>query len=104
MLKGKIVDTQDTSLPGVSVKVAGAGGTSTDANGEYAIKLANGNYVVTFSYIGYKSETRKITITGVDVVQNITLVSAENQLGEVVVSVGSRSSQRTIIDSPYWGL
>lgn len=63
VLKGKIVDTQDTSLPGVSVKVAGAGGTSTDANGEYAIKLANGNYVVTFSYIGYKSETRKITIT-----------------------------------------
>ncbi len=100
VLKGKIVDTQDTSLPGVSVKVAGAGGTSTDANGEYAIKLANGNYVVTFSYIGYKSETRKITITGVDVVQNITLVSAETQLGEVVVSVGSRSSQRTIIDSP----
>ena len=100
LLKGKIFDTQDTSLPGVSVKVAGAGGTSTDANGEYAIKLANGNYAVTFSYIGYKSQTRKITITGGDVVQNITLVSAENQLGEVVVSVGSRSSQRIITDSP----
>lgn len=68
--------------------MAGAVGASTD-----------GSYLVTFSYVGYKSETRKITITGVDFVQNITLVSVENQLGEVVVSVGSRSSQRAITDS-----
>ena len=100
VLKGKVFDTHDTSLPGVSVKVEGVGVTSTDANGEYAIELADGSYVVTFSSIGYKSVTQKVTITGVDVIQNITLLLPEHQLNEVVVSVGSRSSQRTITDSP----
>lgn len=100
LLKGKVTDEQNISLPGVSVKVTGGSGVSTNENGEYLIKLNNGTYSITYSYLGFKTIIQKVTISGSDLIQNIVMQASQNQLNEVVVSVGSRSSQRTITDSP----
>lgn len=99
-LKGKVVDAHNIALQGVTVKVTGAGTTVTDGNGQYALKLANGKYTITYSYVGYTTLTKQVTIQGTDLIADASLEISSNQLGEVVVSVGSRSVRRTITDSP----
>ncbi|RAJ21033.1 SusC/RagA family TonB-linked outer membrane protein [Pedobacter cryoconitis] len=80
---GKVTDKSDGSpLPGVTIKVQGsAAGTTTNSNGEYALKAAE-NAVLVFSYIGY-TEAR-LTFTGTPNL-NAQLVSNNQKLDEVVV-------------------
>lgn len=53
----RVVKGESSPLPGVSVFVQGTkAGTSTDMDGNYSIKVKNGAKV-TFSYIGYISQT-----------------------------------------------
>jgi iron complex outermembrane recepter protein len=99
-LKGTIRDAGGI-LPGVAVQVKGSkAGMTTDGNGEYAIKLADGTYEVVYSFIGFTTVTRSITIAGSDVTADVTMESSSTELDAVVISTGSRNTQRTITDSP----
>jgi iron complex outermembrane receptor protein len=99
-LKGKVSDSGNTPLTGVSVIVAGTTtGVSTDNNGEYSLKLSNGTYQVRFSFVGFTTVTETITINGTDATLNVVLSPTSESLNEVVV-VGGRATQRTVTDSP----
>ncbi len=99
VLKGKVKDANG-GLPGASVTVAGTTtGTATNGDGNYSLQLANGTYKVNFSSVGYATQTKTVTISGADVTSDVTLEAGANQLAEVV-AVGSRSSQRTLVDNP----
>lgn len=79
---GTVVDDQNLPLPGVNVKVKGTtGGTSTDANGKYAISTDD-NATLVFSFVGYilKEEpvNKRTTI-------NVVLAEENRQMKEVVV-------------------
>ncbi|HWZ03682.1 MAG TPA: TonB-dependent receptor [Mucilaginibacter sp.] len=97
LLSGKVSDKEST-LTGVSVNVSGVGGTITNVDGKYSLKLAKGSYTVTFSYIGYLKVTKQVTITNDDVVLDIVLVSEASALNEVVV-LGGRGAGRTKMES-----
>lgn len=71
-------------IPGVSVKIVGTTtGTSTDANGKYALKVASGQAGIEISSIGYLTQIIPI---GSSNVVNVGLVTDTRQLGEVVVT------------------
>jgi TonB-linked SusC/RagA family outer membrane protein len=71
-------------IPGVSVKIVGTTtGTSTDANGKYAIKIASGSVSLEFSSIGY---IRQEVAVGSSNVVNALMPTDSRQLGEVVVT------------------
>ena len=91
-VSGKVVDAADGSpLIGVSVMVKGTHiGTATDIDGNYSITLPQGSSKLTFSYIGYNSQTR--TVSGGSTL-NIRMKEDEAALEEVVV-VGYGSSKR----------
>lgn len=95
---GTVTDSSDgSSLAGVNIVVKGTGtGTTTGADGRYALEAAEGATLV-FSFVGFV--TQEIAVTASNVV-NVSLEAASGQLEEVVVSVGSRGSQRTITDTP----
>ena len=97
LLTGKVSD-KESPLTGVSVSVSGVGGTITNVDGKYSVKLAKGNYTVTFSYIGYQKLTKQVTIIDADVVLDVVLVSEASALNEVVV-VGGRGAGRTKLES-----
>lgn len=80
-ITGTVVDEQNIALPGVSVyeKVSHKG-TSTDANGKYAITLQQGETLV-FSFLGYAN--REVVINNQTEV-NVSLKPATNILNEVV--------------------
>ncbi len=62
---GKVVDSRSGEpLPGATILLADAsGGTSTSRSGTFAInKLMSGTHKIIFSYVGYESVSKKITI------------------------------------------
>ena len=90
-VKGVIVDETDTPLIGATVQVKGtATGSITDFDGNYTIK-ANKGAVITFSYIGYK--TQEIKFTGQSPL-NVKMIPDNQTLDEVVV-VGYGTMKRS---------
>ncbi len=98
---GKITDTFGEALIGASVQVQGtSNGTVTDVDGTYELGLEAGTYTLEFSFIGYETTTRSALVGAGTTKLDVSLESGATELTEVVVSVGSRTSQRTITDSP----
>lgn len=98
---GRVVDeTNGTGLPGVTVIVAGqTKGTSTDSEGVYALGLAPGDYKLRFSFIGFTTVERTVSIGADSLDVSIQLSPAQTSLNEVVV-VGTRNLNRSVTDSP----
>ena len=88
------VTAQDDGLPlpGVSVRVQGTQiGASTSANGSYSIKVPSGAKVLTFTFVGYSTETRAI---GSANKLNVVLTPDATSLNEVVISGGGLTSRK----------
>ena len=83
-ITGKVTDATDGSgLPGVNVTVPGtSSGATTDATGNFKLTVPEAGKTLSFSFIGYQSQTINI---GEQAVINISLQSATKGLGEVVV-------------------
>lgn len=90
-VKGTVKDANGSPLVGASVTVEGQkGGTITDANGSFSLRVQPGALTLLVSYVG--QETQRISVTanaGETVTQDVT-VSGVTDLSGVVV-VGSRS-------------
>lgn len=73
-------------IPGISVKIVGTTtGTSTDANGKYAIKVSQ-SASIEFSSIGY---LRQVIAVGTSNVLNAVMATDAKELGEVVVTANA---------------
>lgn len=86
-VSGTVID-KDGALPGVSVLVKGTtSGTDTDFDGNYTIKVNEGD-VLLFSYLGYET-VEKIVSTSLTI--NVTMVEGGEMLEEVVVKSYGRA-------------
>ncbi|MEA5140541.1 SusC/RagA family TonB-linked outer membrane protein [Arcicella rigui] len=82
-ITGKVTDEKGEALPGVSVKVKDTSkGTTTDNKGEYKINVTDGQAVLVFSFIGFRSQE---ILVGNRTVINVTLAEEDKTLSEVVV-------------------
>ena len=107
-VRGKIVDAQTKeALEFVTVSVSKAGisdllkGTVTDIDGNFNIKgLAEGNYTLSITFIGYKEMKRNFSIThqarNVNL-RTLTIREDSKMLGEVQVT-GQRAQMKFEID------
>ena len=74
-------------LSGVTVYVeALKTGTSSDKNGHYELSLPEGSYNITFSFIGYVSETKHVNIHNSVKTLDVSLQIDNKMLDEVVIS------------------
>ena len=81
-VSGNVTDASGTPLPGVTVIVRGtATGTITDARGYYSISNLPNNAILSFSFIGMKSQEVPVDHSVID----ITLQEDKVGLDEVVV-------------------
>ncbi len=100
VLKGKVTDATGAGIPGASVVIVGTKlGTATNAEGMYSLKLANGNYNAQISAVGYNSLTKYVAVNGETTI-DASLETSLTALDEVVISTGSRNTQRTVTDTP----
>lgn len=80
---GRVSDEKGELLIGVSVQEKGtSGGTITDMNGQYNLKLTTENPILVISYIGYKTQEVKV---GKQRVLDVVLAEEVSALDEVTV-------------------
>jgi len=88
VITGKISDvTSQEALIGAIVKV-GKQGTTTDVEGNYKLRLEPGKYTITYSYIGFKPETKVLELKENDSLEINIALKDQSALDEVVVSAG----------------
>ena len=85
-ITGKVVDVQNNSLPGVTVRIKGTTlGVATDVDGNYSITFTVGQEkpVLVFSFVGMTS--KEVVYADKDVI-NVTLEDETSEIDEVVVT------------------
>lgn len=91
MITGKVTDSSDTPMIGVTVVVSGTTtGTVTDASGNYSIKVPEKS-TLKFSFIGFDT---KVIEVGNQSVINVTMSEGSSDIDEVVV-VGYGTVKKT---------
>ena len=94
-ISGVVKDKSGAPLPGVNILEKGTNnGTSTNFEGTYRIKVADGATLV-FSYLGYTTVEKQVSQTTL----NISLTESSGQVLSDVVIVGSRNAKRTVVNS-----
>lgn len=93
MVTGTVTGAADgLPLPGVSVIVKGTTtGTSTDANGDYQIRVPGNDAVLVFRFLGY--ENKEVTVGNQSVI-DVSLSTDTKQLSEVVVTAMGISREK----------
>ena len=94
-ISGVVTDESGMPLPGVTILQKGTTrGASTDFEGNYSIDLTEGENILVFSYLGFK--TVEIAINGRTTV-NATLVGDVESLDEVVlVGYGTQKKESVV--------
>ncbi len=95
-ISGKVSDSRDGNpLPGVTV-AAGSRGTLTAATGQFTLKVPAGTKQLTFSFIGYTSQT--VTLGESEEV-NVRLEINQESLDEYVVVAYGTQNKRSLTGS-----
>ena len=90
-IKGSVTDEDNSSLPGVSVKLKGfQTSTSTDENGKYSIQVSGNQHILVFSSIGMiTKEIQILNQTRIDV-----KLQPDSKLLKDVVVIGYGTANR----------
>ena len=101
LLKGTIVNETGEPMANATVIIPGISrGTVTDANGNYQLLVGSGTHKIIFSSVGYNSHSTTVKMEHTDIKKDIMLYNAVADLSAIVVTVGSRASQRTFTNTP----
>ncbi|WP_439128137.1 SusC/RagA family TonB-linked outer membrane protein [Polaribacter sp.] len=83
-ISGVITDKNSgQKIPYVSISSSTKNGTTSDIDGTYSIEVLNENKILTFSYLGYKTQKIKV---GKQTIINVQLEEIETNLDEIVVT------------------
>lgn len=96
-ITGRVTDESGVALPGVNVVEKGtANGTTTDADGKFALNVSDENSVIVFSFIGYT--VQEVTV-GNQTSFTISLMTDVQTLNEVVVVGYGEQKKETLTGS-----
>ena len=91
---GKVTDEGNSPLPGANIIVKGTSqGVISDFDGNYEIKAKQGD-VLEFSFVGFKTQSKKVSSGGNSLTINVVLQEDAQQLEDVVV-VGFGTQKKT---------
>ena len=89
-------DNNDEFLSGVTVFIESLKtGTSTDENGYYELSLPQGSYSITFSFVGYISETKVVELTKNLNDLDVRLKTDNKMLDAVIISSTKKDANVT---------
>ena len=96
-ISGSVIDEKSQPLPGVSVVVKNSGkGTTTDQNGKFTLRVDAKTDSLTFSMIGYVTQS---VFVGASTALTVNLLPDVRQLRDVVVIGYGTASKRDVIGS-----
>ncbi len=90
IITGKITDAETGEpLIGATVVLNDSTGISSDADGQYELKVLPGTFIISFQFVGYQSIVKKITAFAQDTLWlDIALEVKIKVLDEIVVTAG----------------
>lgn len=92
LVKGRVTDTKNTPLPGVTITIKGTSvGTSSDVNGKFQMLLLDSTNVLVFSFVGM--EPQEVKYQGQDSLV-VKMKETTEALEEVVVTGYQRSGKK----------
>lgn len=88
---GVVKDSSNVAIAFANVAVVNGdakviSGTITDENGRFNLRMPKGEYTISISYLGYKTESIDIVLSDKLDLGLITLYPAENELDEVLIT------------------
>ncbi len=112
LITGKVLGKEKKALAQVSIMLKGTNyGTTTNSDGLFNLSIPNGIYVIEASFLGYKTQTKKLTVKGKLINLNFNLKETIESLNEVVInaynpesivleSKGATKSNMSIMNTP----
>ncbi len=98
VVKGTVKDKNGSALPFTSVYVKNTSyGTTTNFKGEYFLELEKGDYTLVYSFIGYKTLEKKITIATKITVLNVNLDNDIALLADVEIVAKTKDRAKSIM-------
>jgi len=96
LITGTVIDETGVFMPGVNVTIQGTTvGTITDTEGKFSLPGVSIGDVIAISFVGMESQN--VTVTSLDQVINVTLVTGQIGLDEVVViGYGSQKKESVV--------
>ncbi|RFS22409.1 TonB-dependent receptor [Chitinophaga silvatica] len=85
---GKVLDTKNEPLPGVSIQASNGTGTVSNIDGTFDLQLEPGTYTLTFSFISFDQKTvTDVIVTSKAIVPlNVVMKNNSSKLKEVTVT------------------
>lgn len=98
VLSGRITDENGQGLPFASIYIKEtASGTGSNEQGYFQLQLSPGTYTLEFKYVGYKAETKTVTVAEEAQEMNVQLTPEVLNLKEVVVRASDEDPAYTIM-------
>lgn len=107
-IRGRINNEQGKGVPFANIYIPKlSSGTTSNIDGNYELKLQEGQYKVLFQYLGYQTQTMELTIGKTFQEINVQLVFQDYQLPEVKVLASGEDPayyimRRVIALAPYY--
>ncbi len=98
-VSGKVSDNTGAGIAGASVTTGGGRGTTTGTDGIYSLSLPGGSVTITVSFVGYATVSKTVNVSGNTTV-DFVLVQTAGELGEIILTTGTRSLPRSSINTP----
>ncbi|TVZ56618.1 outer membrane receptor protein involved in Fe transport [Lutibacter sp. Hel_I_33_5] len=99
IIKGLVTDkeTNNEPLPFANVFIKGTSiGVTTDFDGNYTLSVPAGNQTIVFSFLGYKTVEKSVTITAGQTITINQVLGAEEGVSLDEVVIKSSSSKETV--------
>lgn len=97
-LSGIVTDENNEPLPYVNIYVkTTSSGTTTNFDGEYILKLDEGQYEIIYQYVGYTPITQSLDYNGAPKKLDIQLVPQEYQLQAIEIKANAEDPAYAII-------
>lgn len=92
---GTVLDQQNKPISGATIRFPELHKeTLSDENGTYNFRnLPKGSFKITFSYIGFETQTKSIEIAQKEAVMNVVLIETMHQMDEVIISTAFNKLQ-----------
>ncbi len=101
ILRGTVRMTDGKPLPfaAISAKLTGGNpvGTMANADGQYELKVAPGQYALTFQYLGFQAKQQSVEITVTTSTLDVTLAEQVTRLAEVNIKKGTEDPAYSIM-------
>ena len=103
-LTGRIINSEEQPIAYATVVALNNGsqvaGCATNDEGLFSLSIATGTYTLNISYLGYKSQTTEVMVSGATDIGTITLEADDTAIDEVVVTAQliRREADRFVVD------